>query len=52
MGRPFLTPLAHGNLSSEAQLLCQACNIALCYANLDVIRTDYQCHSGQALFVS
>ena len=40
MSKPFLTPLAHGDLPFEPQLHCHNCNIPLCYAELDVIRTD------------
>ena len=51
MGRPFIVPLAHGTLPSENLCQCAICETLFCYAS-DIIRNDYQCHSGQAYFAT
>ena len=49
MGRPFYE---HFSLDTEPKCACRACHNIFCYSDLDIIRNDYQCQSGKALFAS
>jgi hypothetical protein len=49
MGRLFLQ---HLDNDIEPKYACSNCSNELCYVDLDVIRSDYQCQSGVALFTA
>ena len=42
----------HLHLETEPKCACKVCHNIFCYADLDVIRNDYQCQSGKALFAT
>ena len=49
MGRLFFQTL---DIQTETKCVCKTCSNVLCYMDLDIIRSDYQCQSGKALFAA
>ena len=49
MPRLFFQP---HEIDTESKCACKNCLNTFCYWDTDIIRTDYQCQSGKALFVA